>query len=99
MAAAVVHLTEDLLADFDALYEWLGDSADPIRDALVKAIKRFQRDDLDDALVMPYGLLRTSLSYNFCEGYIVTYTSDTPSRGQDQSMERHYYLKNLIRKK
>jgi hypothetical protein len=94
----IVHVTEDLVLDLNGIYESLGEAADPIRDALVAAIRRMMRGELDQSLIEPYGIQGTTLAYSFYSEYIVTFAIDTHFT-KTQPIEEHYFLKNLYRKK
>jgi hypothetical protein len=95
---AFVHITEDLIFDLDGIYDSIGESADQVRDALVKAIRMMWRNEWDKSLVKPYGILGTTFAFNFCSEYIFTFTIDTHFN-QEKPVEDHYFLKNLYRKK
>jgi hypothetical protein len=95
---AVVHITEDLIFDLDGVYRSIGESADRLRDALVKAIRTLMRNELDKSLVEPHGMSGTTFAFNFYDGYIFTFTINTHF-SQERPTEEHYFLKNLYRKK
>lgn len=94
---AVVHITEDFTFDLNGIYETIGESADLVRDALVKAINTMRANQWDRSLVEPYGKLGTTFAFNFCSGYIFSFKIETQFN-QEKPIEEHYYLKNLFRK-
>jgi hypothetical protein len=99
MPVNYVHITEDLALDLEALYMSIGEAADPIRDALIKAIQIVKQADWDDLPVSPHGFTGTRFSFDFHPGYIFTFAIDTYRDERKQPIEQHYYLKNLLRKK
>lgn len=100
MPERFVHLTPDIGLDVTALYEELDEkTADDVRSALLDAIAKVKRNQLDYSLIKPYGSLGSTFSIAFHPKFLVTYRIETYRDEQKRPTEEHFYLKNLIRKK
>ena len=95
-----IHVTRSFSADVQSLYEEIGAEADAVLTALFAAVKQLEDQRAMSSLPLaPYGKYGDSFLVDFSPQFSFTFKRSTDRKGEGQPLVRHFYLKNLLRRK